>query len=145
MSRNFTIITFPTSLHETSAPTNWKIRITGGRTGVHCLEHDVLSQGKYPVHDRTVGRSQGTGGTTLSRIQKSKNVGSWCSKHFTTQKTIVWLRTGVLQKVNLFWSESDQYQVSYESYDFHRSVSIFSSPGTWRQVAVNFRQDWQNN
>ncbi len=53
---------------------------------------------QYPVPDRAAGRTHGTGGSTLVRIQKRKNIGSWCSKHFTTQKTLVWLRTGVRQK-----------------------------------------------
>ncbi len=46
---------------------------------------------------------------------------------------------GKRRKVYQIWSESDQYQVSY---DFHSSVSFVSSRGTWRQAAVNCRQDW---
>jgi hypothetical protein len=55
---------------------------------------------QYPAPDGAAGRIHGMGGSTLVRIQKSKNIGSWCSKH-SAQKTLVWLRTGVRQKD--FW------------------------------------------
>jgi hypothetical protein len=51
-----------------------------------------------PAPHGATGRTHGTGGATLTRIQKSKNSGSWRSKYFTAQKTLVWLRTGVRQK-----------------------------------------------
>ncbi len=36
----------------------------------------------YTARERAAGRRQGAGGTRLSRIQKSKNSGSWCAKAF---------------------------------------------------------------
>jgi hypothetical protein len=45
-SENFIMITFRSPPHETSKTTSCKIRNTGGRIGVHWLEHDVISQVK---------------------------------------------------------------------------------------------------
>ncbi len=43
---------------------------------------------------------------------------------------------GDRRKVHKIWSESDQYQVSY---DFHSPFSFVSSRGTWRQAVINCR------
>ena len=76
----------------------------------------MLSKVKYPVPERTSGRRQGTGGESLARIQKSKNIGSWCSKHFTAQKTLLCLRAGV--RLNDFersiLKSSDPKEFGYE-------------------------------
>jgi hypothetical protein len=75
----------PAPPHEALELTSCKIRSTDALEGglVYTgwnMTCSPRANRQYPAPERAAGRRHGTGGATLKRIQKSKNIGSWCAK-----------------------------------------------------------------